>query len=127
MTSTSIASPPSAMPPRSLRDARAQDSGRSGGDPSRSKRMPRNGPNSGLRFTCHRSGEILMRRLILIVLALAFAAPGVTAAAGAAILGDAAVAFSADRRLVIDDRSYSGRVFADPGRQRHEQILAGVR
>lgn len=46
--------------------------------------------------------------------------------AGAQLLGDARVAFSADRTLTIDDRTYPGRVYARPGLQRHEQELGGI-
>ena len=47
------------------------------------------------------------------------------AAAGAATLGDAQVGFSADRTLVIDGHSYIGKIWAMPGKERHEQVIQG--
>jgi hypothetical protein len=46
--------------------------------------------------------------------------------AAAELLGDTTVPFAADRALVIDGRTYSGRLFAAPGKQRHEQEIEGV-
>jgi hypothetical protein len=46
--------------------------------------------------------------------------------AGAQLLGDARVAFSADREITVDDRTYPGKVYARPGLQRHEQELGGI-
>lgn len=45
----------------------------------------------------------------------------------AATLGDAQVGFSADRLLVIDGRSYNGKFWAMPGKERHEQAIQGFR
>jgi hypothetical protein len=45
----------------------------------------------------------------------------------AATLGDARVGFAADRTLVIDGRSYAGKIWAMPGRERHEQVIQGFR
>jgi hypothetical protein len=65
-----------------------------------------------------------MRRLVpALLLAVALALP---AAARAQMLGDAQVAFTADRTLQLDDRTYSGKVFSKPGFQRHEQELGGM-
>ena len=50
--------------------------------------------------------------------------PGTT---GAAALTDAQTGFSADRVLVIDGRTYRGKVWAMPGKERHEQPLHGLR
>lgn len=47
--------------------------------------------------------------------------------AGAELLGDASVPFSADRTVVVDGRSFAGRVYAVPGKQRHEQEIEGVK
>lgn len=47
-------------------------------------------------------------------------APGV---AWPATLGDARTGFSADRLLVIDSRSYNGKIWAVPGKERHEQAI----
>jgi hypothetical protein len=51
-------------------------------------------------------------------------APG---AANAATLGEARVGFSADRLLVIDGRSYNGKIWAMPGKERHEQTIQAFR
>jgi len=45
--------------------------------------------------------------------------------AGAATLGDAQVGFSADRTLVIDGHTYNGKIWAMPGKERHEQAIQG--
>jgi hypothetical protein len=45
--------------------------------------------------------------------------------AGAATLGDAQVGFTADRMLVIDGRTYNGKIWAMPGKERHEQAIQG--
>ena len=42
------------------------------------------------------------------------------------MLGDPSVPFSADRTLMVGDRSFSGRLYATPGSQRHEQQVAGI-
>jgi hypothetical protein len=41
----------------------------------------------------------------------------------AATLGDVRTGFSADRLLVIDGRSYNGKIWAMPGKERHEQAI----
>jgi hypothetical protein len=41
-------------------------------------------------------------------------------------LGDARVGFSAERLLVVDGRSYVGRMWQMPGEQRHEQQLPAI-
>jgi hypothetical protein len=64
-----------------------------------------------------------MRNLWFVVLCLILL-PG---AARAATLGDAQIGFSADRTLVIDGRSYLGKIWAMPGRERHEQAISGFR
>jgi len=65
-----------------------------------------------------------MKKLFsLILLIAAVARP---AAARAQMLGDARVAFSADRTLTIDDRTYTGKLYSRPGFQRHEQDLGGI-
>lgn len=51
-------------------------------------------------------------------------APG---AAWPATLGEARVGFSADRLLVIDGRSYNGKIWAMPGKERHEQAIQAFR
>jgi hypothetical protein len=42
-------------------------------------------------------------------------------------LGDARVGFSAERILVVDGRSYVGRMWHMPGEQRHEQELPAIK
>ena len=56
-----------------------------------------------------------------------FALSVVLASAGvdAATLSDSSVGFSAVRTLVIDGKSYVGRMIAMPGRERHEQQIQG--
>jgi hypothetical protein len=50
-------------------------------------------------------------------------APGVPRAA---TLIDAQTGFTAERTLVIDGRTYQGKVWAMPGKERHEQAIAGL-
>ena len=59
-----------------------------------------------------------------LALALLIAAP---AAASAAMVGDPLVGFSADRTLSIDGHSYTGKIWAMPGEERHEQVIAAFR
>lgn len=61
-----------------------------------------------------------MRQLCLVLLALLLAP-----AASAATLGYAQVGFTADRMLVIDGRIYVGKIWAMPGKERHEQAIQG--
>ncbi len=65
-----------------------------------------------------------MRRFLLTVLVVFAAAHPL--AAGARMLGDPSVPFSADRSLTVGERSFTGRLYATPGSQRHEQQIAGV-
>jgi len=51
----------------------------------------------------------------------------VPAAAPAATLGEAQVGFSADRTLVVDGRTYQGKIWAMPGKERHEQAIQAFR
>jgi hypothetical protein len=67
----------------------------------------------------------LPRLLVLSVLAgalLGMPAGG----AWAAMLGDAALSYSALRTVTVDGRSYTGTVFHVPGHERHEQEIAGI-
>lgn len=65
-----------------------------------------------------------MRRLLLsLCLMLAATAPG---AARAALFGDASIAYSAERTVTVNGKSYSGMVFHVPGHERHEQTIQGV-
>lgn len=56
-----------------------------------------------------------------ISVALLLAVPAV-----AATLGEAATGFSADRTLTIDNKTYQGRIWTMPGKERHEQDLNGI-
>jgi hypothetical protein len=49
-----------------------------------------------------------------------------SAHAVAETLGDSRVGFSAERLLVVDGRSYVGRMWHMPGEQRHEQQLPTI-
>ncbi len=51
----------------------------------------------------------------------------VPGAARAATLGDAQIGFTADRTLVIDGRSYVGKIWTMPGKERHEQAIQAFR
>jgi hypothetical protein len=57
---------------------------------------------------------------LLILLALG-AAP-----ARAALLGDASIAYSAERTVTVNGKSYTGMVFHTPGHDRHEQAIEGI-
>jgi hypothetical protein len=48
------------------------------------------------------------------------------AGAPAATLSDAKVGFSADRLLVVNGKSYHGKMWNMPGKERHEQDLNGI-
>jgi hypothetical protein len=50
-----------------------------------------------------------------------------TEAALAETLGDARIGFNAERILTIDGRTYVGKMWHMPGRQRHEQELSALR
>jgi hypothetical protein len=77
--------------------------------------MPRNG-----RIRC--LAPVLMHNLRHALLGLILLLP---AAAGAATLGEARIGFSADRTLVIDGRTYDGKIWTMPGKERHEQVISG--
>src|SRR5579883_322420 len=44
----------------------------------------------------------------------------------ARMLGDTGVAYSADRTLSVNGQHFDGVVYAVPGMQRHEQMMAGI-
>lgn len=65
-----------------------------------------------------------MKILILsLVLALVLAA---SLPASAMTLGEARVGFSADRTLIVDGKTYQGKMWTMPGEERHEQNLNGI-
>jgi hypothetical protein len=67
-----------------------------------------------------------MRSLLLAVLLVGIAVLAGPAQAAPWMLGDPSVPFSADRTLTIGDRSFTGKLYATPGSQRHEQRIGGV-
>jgi hypothetical protein len=62
-----------------------------------------------------------MKRFLLLALLWLLPLP-----AAAELLGDTRVPFSADRTVVVDGRSFAGKLYAAPGKQRHEQQIEGV-
>lgn len=66
--------------------------------------------------------DVAMRFLAVVAFCL-FAIPGTPRAA---TLIDAQTGFSAERTLVIDGHTYRGRVWAMPGKERHEQSILGL-
>jgi hypothetical protein len=64
-----------------------------------------------------------MRLLAIIALCLAL----LPCSARAATLIDPHTGFSAERTLVVDGHTYRGKVWAMPGKERHEQDIAGMR
>ena len=65
-----------------------------------------------------------MRTLRYVLLLGLILVPGL---ATAATLGDAQIGFTADRTLVIDGRSYQGKIWTMPGKERHEQAIEAFR
>jgi hypothetical protein len=64
-----------------------------------------------------------MRRLLLLTLVLLAALP---ATARAALLGDARIAYSAERTVTVNGASYTGMVFHVPGHERDEHQIHGI-
>jgi hypothetical protein len=64
-----------------------------------------------------------MRKLCSVLLSLLLFAES----AAAATLVDAQIGFSAERTLVVDGRLYQGKIWAMPGKERHEQAIHGMR
>jgi hypothetical protein len=64
-----------------------------------------------------------MRKLLFAILCLILVAGAVRAAT----LGEAQIGFTADRTLVIDGRTYQGKIWAMPGKERHEQAIQSFR
>jgi len=65
-------------------------------------------------------------RCRLLLLTVAVLAGGAAPVAQATLLGDAAVAYSAECTVTVDGKSYPGIVFHTPGHQRHEQAVQGI-
>lgn len=66
-----------------------------------------------------------MRPFLLLSIAAAISL-GFAARLMAETLGDPQVSFTAERVLVLDGRSYIGRMWNEPGEQRHEQNLPSL-
>jgi hypothetical protein len=77
-------------------------------------------------MTCSGSFHPTRRRWSWIVLALLCVAL-FSGSARAALIGDAAVPYSASRTVISDGKTYVGRMWSAPGMQRHEQTINGVR
>jgi hypothetical protein len=70
-----------------------------------------------------RANSKFYRWVLPVVLALVLIAPG---QAKAAIVGDTSVPYSATRIVIVDGKEYRGRVFAVPGKQRHDVEINGL-
>lgn len=60
------------------------------------------------------------------ILGIVFVAFATLPAAAREIVGDARVPYSAVRTVVLDGKTYVGREFHIPGKQRHNQDVAGI-
>lgn len=65
-------------------------------------------------------------RFLISCLFLAATLVGTHPAAAQQLLGDTRVPYSADRTVVTGGKTYVGRVYASPGKQRHEQNINGL-
>lgn len=65
-------------------------------------------------------------RFLFSCLLLAVILMGARPAAAQQLLGDTRVPYSADRTVVTGGKTYVGRVYASPGKQRHEQTVNGL-
>jgi hypothetical protein len=65
--------------------------------------------------------------LLAVIVSLPAALLQFTDLASAETLGDARVGFSAERVLIIDGKSYVGKMWHMPGEQRHEQALPALK
>jgi hypothetical protein len=65
-------------------------------------------------------------RAHLLAVVLALVALPMAVPAGAMTLGEAKVGFSADRTLIVDGKTYQGKMWTMPGEERHEQNLNGI-
>ncbi len=64
-------------------------------------------------------------RLPIVLLLVAAALPPAQAAR-ATIIGDARVPYSATRTVTVDHRTYVGKIFHTPGKQRHDVAIVGI-
>lgn len=67
-----------------------------------------------------------MRRSKMLLVLVSLLATLPAARAGAALLGDATVSYSARSTVTVNGHSYAGTVFHIPGRDRHEQEIEGI-
>jgi hypothetical protein len=67
-----------------------------------------------------------MSKALWFILILAISACGAATQGAAAMLGDAKVAFRAERTVTVNGRRYAGILVHSPGHQRHEQDLLGM-
>jgi hypothetical protein len=65
----------------------------------------------------------LVRPFVLAAILLAAAL--VPAGARAGTISDSRIGFSADRTLILDGRTYTGKIWTMPGKERHEQMIRG--
>ena len=65
-----------------------------------------------------------MRAIVLAALGWVLLCAG--AAHADSLIGDASVSYSADRTVIWKGKSYTGKVFSTPGKQRHEQSINGI-
>jgi hypothetical protein len=65
-------------------------------------------------------------RVVLLAAIAATIASMIAGPARAGTLGDPQIGFTAERVLVVDGRSYIGRMWNNPGQQRHEQALPSL-
>ena len=70
--------------------------------------------------------RFLLSCLLLLTGLIAGGLPALAQQPAANLLGDTRVPYSADRTVVTGGKSYVGRVYAEPGKQRHEQNLNGL-
>jgi hypothetical protein len=66
-------------------------------------------------------------RFLSMLAILLAALVAVTMPARAAMIGDADISFHATRTVLFKGRTYTGPVWAVPGKQRHEQTINGFR
>ncbi|HVJ54468.1 MAG TPA: hypothetical protein VM689_18545 [Aliidongia sp.] len=60
------------------------------------------------------------------LLAVAFGLVLISPGHASNLIGDTKRPFNADRTVVSNGKSYSGRIYAEPGKQRHEQNVNGI-
>jgi hypothetical protein len=65
-------------------------------------------------------------RIVLLLVAAAVAALPSARSAHATIIGDARIPYSATRTVVVDRKTYTGKVFHTPGHQRHDVDIGGI-